>query len=289
FGRLLGLVWYYVIPIRRGVAMQNVRRVFGDTMSRSEQRRLVRRCFQQQMMAGMEVLRAPLMTEELSIELVERQGFEHIEEAVARGKGLIGVLVHMGNVDMIGFSQAIRGLPLYGVVREIKGKSAQKFITRVRTRTGMQLIPPRRSAERIRQVLAGNGMVGMIVDQHMPKHRGIVCVLFNMLASTSPAPARFGFDSGTTILPMVMFRKGMTEKFVLRIGPPFELEAPHDDLQENIRHNTERLNRIIEGWIREAPEQWFWVHRRWKVQDDPSRWDIPQHLQHLAESPAAAT
>lgn len=237
----------------------------------------------------MEVLRAPIMTEALSIELVERQGFEHIEAAVARGEGLIGVLVHMANVDMLAFSQAIRGLPLHGVLREIKGKSAQKFITRVRKRTGIQLISPRRSADRIRQVLADNGMVGLIVDQHMPKHRGIVCEFFNMLTSTSPAPARFGFETGTTILPIVLFRKGMTGKFVVRVDPPFELETPYDDLKENIRHNTERLNRIVEGWIREAPEQWFWVHRRWKVQDAPNGWDIPEHLQHLASNPVEST
>ena len=92
-------------------------------------------------------------------------------------------------------------------------------------------------------------------------------------------------ETGAPILPAVIIRQGNTGRHRLRIEPEFVLETPHADLDDNIRHNTERLNRIIEGWIREAPEQWLWAHRRWKVQDDPSGWHIPESLQRLIPAP----
>jgi KDO2-lipid IV(A) lauroyltransferase len=285
-GRWLGRFWYYVIPIRKGVALGNVRRVLGHELSRAQQRRIVRRCFENIAMSAVEVLRAPHYTEQMSIEYVQRVGYENLEEAFARGKGVIGVMAHVGNVDMAGFSQSIRGVPVHAVVRQIKSKSANAFVRRVRNRCGMQLIPSRRSKDQIREVLANRELVAMIVDQHMPKHRAIVCDFFGMLASTSPAPARFAFETGAAILPAVTFRHKDPRKHVVRLGPVMELETPSDDLEENIRHNTERLNRIIEGWIREAPEQWFWVHKRWKVHDDPRGWEIPEQLANrVSEQP----
>lgn len=277
-GRWLGRLWYYVIPIRRGVALRNVRRVYGSEMSAAERRRIVRRCFENIAMSAIEVLRAPYYTEQMSIDDVERVGFENLEEAFSRGKGVIGVLAHVGNIDMVGYSQSIRGVPVHAVVRQIKSKSTNAFVQRMRNRCGMKLIPSRKSKAEIREVLAKNGLVAMIVDQHMPRHRAIVCDFFGMLASTSPAPARFALQTGATIIPVVAFRKEDPRKFVVRFCPILEVETPSDNLEENIRHNTERLNRIIEGWIREAPEQWFWVHKRWKVQDNPDGWTIPEQL-----------
>jgi KDO2-lipid IV(A) lauroyltransferase len=74
----------------------------------------------------------------------------------------------------------------------------------------------------------------------------------------------------------VINRQGKTGYHQIRVSPAFDLETPYNDQDRNIRHNTERLNRIIEQWIREAPDQWWWVHKRWKVQDNPEGWDIPE-------------
>ena len=280
-GRCLGWVWYYLIPVRRSIARENVRRVLGRDLTERDQRRIVRRSFENLAMNVIETLRAPIMTKELSTKLVERQGVSNIEAAWSKGKGVLYVLTHIGNVDMIGFSQPGRGLPLHGVVKEIHWAPAQKFIKRVREATGLKLIPPKRSKGQIRDVLAQNEMIGLIVDQNLNPRHAIVCEFFGMLASTSPAPARFGFETGAPILPAVIFRQGNSGHHLLRIEPEFILETPYPELDANIRHNTERLNRIVERWVREAPHQWLWAHRRWKVQDDPSGWEIPESLSHL--------
>jgi len=285
-GRFLGRLAYYLIPVKRGIARENVRRVFGAELSPREQRRIVRKCYESMCMWGMEVMRMPHLTPEVSEQTVTREGYEYMEQALARGKGAILVASHMDNVDLAGCSMAIRGLPLSVAVKEFKSKSLQDFLSAVRERTGVILIPPRKSKEQIIDLLKKNVVVTLVVDQHMAKHRAIVCEFFGQLAATSPAPARFAFETGAPIIPGLMYRTDNKGGHGIRLGPPMEMETPYDDLDKNIRHNTERINRIIEGWIREFPEQWLWLHKRWKVQDNPEGWDIPEHLQHLVKRPA---
>jgi len=282
-GRFLGNLAYYAVPIKRGVAIQNIERVFGNSKSKKEKRRIVRHCYAQLGMYGIELLRLPHLTPEQSKILVERQGFEHLENAFARGKGVIIVATHIDNVDYAGCSMAINGIPISVPIKEIHWKPAQEFISAVRERTGVILVPPRRSKKQIHDLLKQNKAVALVVDQHMAKHRSIVCEFFGKLAATSPAPARFAFETGATIVPGVIYRKGTSGHHVLRFNPPFKLETPYKDLSLNIRHNTDRLNRIIEDWIHEFPEQWLWLHRRWKVQDNPVDWDIPDNLKHLVK------
>jgi len=112
----------------------------------------------------------------------------------------------------------------------------------------------------------------------MARHRAIVCEFFGGLAATSPAPARFALETGATIIACHIERADDAGHHILKIEPPFVLETPYQDFDANVRHNTERLNRMIEGWIRAVPEQWLWLHRRWKVDDDPTGWEIPPAL-----------
>jgi Kdo2-lipid IVA lauroyltransferase/acyltransferase len=280
-GRLLGLFFYYVLPFRRKVAFRNVERVFGNEKSEREKRRIVRCCYAQLGMYGMELLRLPYFTPELSDELIERRGFEHLEAAFARGKGVIIVSAHMDNVDYAGCSMAIKGIPICVAAKDIHWKPAREFISRIRMKTGVILIPAQRSKEQVCELLKQNKAVSLIVDQHMAKYRAIVCEFFGAPASTSPSPARFAYETGAVIVPGIIYRKGNSGRHVLRFNQPFELESISSDRQLNIRHNTERLNRIIEDWIREFPEQWLWLHNRWKVHRDPEAWDIPDNLKHL--------
>jgi KDO2-lipid IV(A) lauroyltransferase len=282
-GRFLGKLAYYVIPIRRGVAFQNIERVFGTTKSKREKRRIVRSCYANLGMCGIELLRLPLLTSELSEQLVERQGFKHLETAFARGKGVIIVAAHIDNVDYVACNMSVRETSISAVAKKVHWKPAQEFIATARKRTGFIVLPPR-PKKQINALLKENKAVMFAVDQHLAKQRAIVCEFFGLLASTSPAPAYFAFETGATIVPALIYRKDHSGHHVLRLNEPMEMETPYDNLQMNIWHNTERLNRIVEGWILEFPEQWLLLHRRWKVQDDPGDWDIPDNLRHLLKN-----
>ena len=283
-GRAIALAGYYLLPIRRGVARKNVRRALGKELSPAQRRRVVRGCYAQLGMYGAEVLRLPLLTPELSARLVRVVNNDGMYGLIGRGKGVIAVVAHIGNFELMAASQAIRGLPLAAVAKDIAWRPAQAFADQIRARANIRILPPRRSKDEIRASLGRGEVVAFAIDQHMAPHRAIVCEFFGQLASTSPAPVRFALETGAPIQPAVMYREGNSGHHVLTYEPEFRLELPYADRDANIRHNTERLNRLIEGWIRRDPEQWLWLHKRWKVHDAPAGWDIPPELEHLREA-----
>ncbi|MBI3178333.1 MAG: lysophospholipid acyltransferase family protein, partial [Deltaproteobacteria bacterium] len=183
--------------------------------------------------------------------------------------------------EMMGASQSLMGIPVNAVVRDIHFGPAHALWNELRHTTGMKTIAPRNSQFQIRAALKRGEAVAFLIDQHMPKTRGIVCSFFGRLASTSPAPVRFAMMTGAPVVPVVIYRDGAPGHHVVEFHPVFSLETPHAEREQNIWHNTERLNRIIEAWVRRAPEQWLWVHRRWKVHDKSAGWDIPEALRSL--------
>ena len=277
FGRFLGWIWYYIIPVRRELATRNINRALGKELSRKEQRKIIRELFSNFCMYIMEILRIPHMTVAENKKLVQIDGWEHVDASLERGKGVILVATHLDNVDLGGCSMAMRGAPIAVVVKKM-GKTAEQFISKVRENTGVIIVSGKGSKNIIKDLLAENKIVTLVIDQHLAKHRSIVCDFFGQLASTTPAPARFALETGATIVPVVINRKDKAGYHNVKVSPPFELETPYPDDDLNIRHNTERLNRIAEEWIREAPNQWWWFHKRWKVQDNPDGWDIPESL-----------
>jgi KDO2-lipid IV(A) lauroyltransferase len=286
-GRLLGKFWFYVIPIRRAVAEGNVRRALG--VSPAEGRRIVRRCFEHQTMMAVESMRMPGMTVERAERLMERENWEPFLKAIDEGKGVIVAMAHIGNYEMLACTGGIRGVPFNAVVRDFKSKAVNNFIAEVRRRTNYKTIPPRRSKELIRTAIEDGEPVVLLVDQHMAPHRAVVCEFFGQFASTSPAPARFAFEAG---LPIFMCRPRRTERdgyHATRFEPVLELETPYDDHDKNVWHNTERINRVIEKWIREQPEEWLWMHKRWKVHDKPEGWEIRPEVREQVESAQATT
>lgn len=279
--RLFAWLWYTAVPIRKRVSLANVARVFPDA-SRAQRRAIVRRSFENLCLFAVESLRLPLLTPELSASLVERRGFEHLERALARGKGVVVVTAHLGNFDLLGASQAIRGIPVHALYKPIAWRSAHEFFFGVREACGVKIIAPKGSERAILKALRAGEAVAFVIDQHMPKQRGIVTTFFGQLVSTTPAPALFALKTDATLLPATIRRAEDGIHHVVTIDPPLALERPFGESSADIRHNTERLNRWLEQKILENPGQWLWAHRRWKVQDHPEGWEIPAELRGLA-------
>ncbi len=280
-GRVAGWVWYYLLPVRRAVARRNVARVFGGQMPQNEQRRVVQRAMTHLCYYVIEGLRMPDMTAERSTMLVDRDHIERVDALLQRGRGIVAVTAHVGNFDLLGTSQTVRGYPVHAILKDITWKQGQLFWEQVRDATGLGRIAPRRSKEHIRTLLQQNQIVAFLVDQHMAAHRAMVCSFFDQLAATTPAPVRFAFETGAPVMPILITRQATPGHHCIHVEPEFILETPYQNLEDNIRHNTERINRIVEGWIRRYPDQWLWFHKRWKVHDAPAGWAVPAELVHL--------
>jgi len=187
--------------------------------------------------------------------------------------------LHIGSFDLLGASMGARGVRIAGAFKDIKSKTAGSFVSESRKQSGVEIIPPRKSKEQIVEMLSEGYTIGFAYDQHMAHYRGIVCDFFGCPASTTPAPARFAFLTGAAIIPTLFIRDEKHGYHIIRFEEEMILETPYEKLDDNIRHNTERLNRIAERWIRSYPDQYFWVHKRWKVMQHPEEFEIPAHLQ----------
>lgn len=281
-GRGMAAIWYYLVPVRLGVARANIERVFGATASPARQKRILRRSMVNLCYYVVESLRAPALTRETSQALVQHEQLCRIDTLLARGRGVIAVTAHLGNFDLLGTSQAIRGYPVHAIVKDITWRSGQRFISRVRAKTGLGRVAPRRSKAHIAALLRQNQIVAFLIDQHLPPHRSIVARFFGQWAATTPAPVRFALQTGAPIAPIFIVRTDKPGYHRIIVHPEFHLQLPFADEARNVRHNTERLNRLLEEMIVAFPEQWLWHHRRWKVRDVPAGCDMAAHADGAA-------
>lgn len=278
FGRAVGWIWYHVIRVRRGTVEHNLGRALGREFSSTELHCIAARSFQHQALFGIETLRFPLMDRAASERLVARKNYHHMQDAIDRGKGVVAIFSHVGNFDLAGVSQSLRGMPLAVIFKNIGWKPAHDFLFWQRKNAGIHPILPKRSEREILRALRKGMVVAFVIDQHMPPHRGIATEFLGLLASTTPAPMLFALRTGATVVTSHIRRVGFTPHHIYEVDPPWELERPHEELRANVRHNTERLNRWLEQVVRRYPEQWLWMHRRWKLEDDPTGFEVPDEL-----------
>lgn len=283
-GRMLGLFWYYVAPVRVSVARSNVERVFGDTLSKQEKAAIVRGSCMSWAMTVVECFRMPKLRNPAEIGRMDARNFDVLEAAKNRKKGACVVTLHLGNFEMMVGYMTIQGLPLHVIYRDLKSKSAHDFWNLVRKNTGILTLPPRRSKDAIREVMEKGEMVGFAVDQHMPKHRAIVCEFLGHVVATSPAPSKFAMETGGEIVLIHTYRS--KEDYTRHVfeAEDFILESPFETFDENLRHNTQRLNNRMAEIIKAHPEEWLWHHKRFKVHDAPEGWDVPEELQAMLRS-----
>lgn len=282
-GTGLGRLWYFVLPIRRATALRHVAWALGPQVSPRRRRQIVRRSFENLVKFVIEGLRSRKLTAATSAQWVARENFAEMDALLARGKGVVAVTAHLGNFDLLGTSQTLRGYRISAILKDIAWRPAAQFWARARASTGLGHIAPRGSRQAIAAALGRNEIVAFLVDQHMAPYRGVVCQFFGRLAATTPAPVRFAMQTGAAILPLFIVRTAVPGHHVIRMLPEFVLQFPHaDDAAANLRHNTQRLSDLVEDWVRAYPEQWLWVHRRWKVHERPRGWAIPADLAHLA-------
>ncbi len=271
YARLMAWVWYWLIPIRRGVALENVREALGKDAPAG---RIVRGAFANLTMFAVEALRLPDLNRARVDQLVEVRGQEILDQALASGRGCIVVTAHMGNFDLLGCAHAIRGVPVNVVYKDIHWREAHDFFFAARRKAGVTVIPPKGSERQILRALRANQVVAFVIDQHMPKHRGVACRFFGRYASTTPAPALFAMKTGAVVVPALIHRVGNSGHHVSQIFPPIAMEEPHADRAENLKHNMQRLNDWLEAEVRKRPEQWLWLHKRWKIEQNLGEWGL---------------
>jgi KDO2-lipid IV(A) lauroyltransferase len=262
-GRQLGRLAYFLDSERRRVAIENLELAFGMKKNRDEIRGIAFRTFENIGMSFVEFLRFPRLKTETLMEKLEIEGRSHIEEALKRGKGIIFLLGHIGNWELLGRMARVLGGNVMAIARPLKENGRlNRFIGEVRGSSGLQVLSSARAARPVVSALRKNKMVGILIDQREKRSEGIQVEFFGKSAPTTPASAFFPLRTGAAVIPAYTIRLGGGKHQVV-FEPPLELIKTGDKAGD-IRANTQRHTEVLESIIKRYPDQWFWIHRRWE-------------------------
>jgi len=205
-------------------------------------------------------------------------GLNNLDNALEKGRGVILVTAHLGNWEVGGLKLASMGYKVQAIMREQSQKRINEYLVREREKYGLKLIvkpvplylrlkergmvfKDESADKKIKAALARNEIVAMVADQNGGK-RGLIIDFMGFPASTVAGPAVYARKTGACILPGFIFRQG---RYRFRIVfEPALVPDNHEDDEDFLKAEMQRINTIIERNIHERPEQWLWVHRRWE-------------------------
>jgi KDO2-lipid IV(A) lauroyltransferase len=260
-----GKLFYHLLPYRRHLVLENFRRVFGDTLPENEILRLAQAYYAHYIRFLTEFIRLPLMSAKKRKSYIRVENMESPLRAHKKGKGLIFLTGHFGNWEVAtvaGITQfpQFKGL-LHFVRRPINPKWLNQFIIRRFRRAGFGTIAKRGSLDTILNLLENGAIIVYVFDQHAGID-GIVVDFLGHPAGTFKSPALLAMSTGAPVIPASSWREP-DGTHVLRFEEPLPL-IEHDNVSEAIRLNTRAYNAALERMLLRHPEQWIWMHRRWR-------------------------
>lgn len=206
-----------------------------------------------------EVLRFPKMKKDIS-RYVQIEGKEHMEKALALGKGAIIATAHSGNWELLGGALALNGFPIVGVAQKQKNSAFDRFINEYRSLIGMHITYKSGVREMFKMISEG-WVIGLLMDQDAGRD-GVLLQFFGRDTSCVTGPASMGRFQGAPILP-VFISQNPDGTHLVEIHEAVFAEKTKNK-QDDLTRTTEKLTQIIEAHIRKYPEEWFWLHDRWK-------------------------
>ena len=269
-GRVLGRIGFYLDARHRGIVLNNLKLSFEGEKTDDELNVIARTVFENLGMDLMEFCRLPWLKEEVLKGYVECEGLENFKRMHDRGKGIIFLTGHLGNWELMAIFYALNGYPVDIVVRDLDRPAIDEFVRWVRTKAGNRIISKGRSMRELLKILFEGGIVGILLDQNVSWSEGVFVYFFNRLACTNKGTALMAMASGAPVVPTFIVREGNRHRVI--IGAEVEVSNTGDRLKDQVV-NTARFTKVIEDFVRKYPEQWFWVHQRWKSrpENDPNR------------------
>jgi KDO2-lipid IV(A) lauroyltransferase len=264
---VMSLVWAIDRKHRR-VARINLRIAF-PSMGEKEAQRIIRRCYQRMGTSAAEFIHIPKMDAGYIRKHFRIEGVEHIRESMDRhGQPAMVMTGHFGNWELLSHVYGSVVAPAAFIVRPLKSPVLDRIVTERREWVGNYVIRKEDSAKEVMKVLRRNILVGILIDQNVDRHKGILVDFFTRKAYTTFGIARLALAIRAAVHPGFIFRDP-ARKFhhVLRFGPPvpIDYDAPRE---EEVPRVTRRCNEELEKAIRESPDQWMWFHRRWKTRPE---------------------
>jgi KDO2-lipid IV(A) lauroyltransferase len=195
---------------------------------------------------------------------IRTEGLDHYLAAKARGKGVLIVTGHMGAWELSSFYHSLMGYPMSMIARSLDNRLLDAFVNGIRCLHGNRVLPKDDFARGLLTAMRQGETVGILMDTNMTPPQGVFVNFFGKQACTASGVARVALKTGAAVLPGFMVWEEAERRYVLHFGPQLTFERSADE-EADIVTATQLCTSVLETWIRRYPDQWLWIHRRWKT------------------------
>jgi Kdo2-lipid IVA lauroyltransferase/acyltransferase len=256
------LVYLFHVRLRR-VGMRNLQMAFPEK-SEKERKRILRAEFTSLGRQLAELCQFPRYTPENVDDVVVYEQLENYERAYARGKGVLFLTAHFGGWELSAFAHSLHGHRVNIVMRPMDNPYLDGMLQSYRTMHGNKVVPKDDFVRGLLAAMKAGETVGILMDTNMTPPQGVFVDFFGIPACTASGLARIALRTDAAVVPGFTIWDESLRKYRLRFDPALELERT-GDLEADIVTNTQQFTKVIEDYVRKYPEQWLWVHRRWKT------------------------
>lgn len=264
-GRAFGRIIYWLPGKLRRTGQRNLLIAFPD-LSESERRRLLCGCFDSLGRLLGEFSQFPRATPESLRRMIDydQVGLAHLRDAEKNRRGVIFLTGHLGAWELLSFGWSALEYPISFLVRPIDNPRVEELIESVRTRFGNRAIDKKNAARESLRVLREGGTLGILSDLNTQTREGVFVPFFGKLACTTAGIATLALKTDAVVIPTCAVWDKERKRYFFHGDPPVELVRTGDRLRD-VELNTARFAEAIERLVRRYPDQWLWIHRRWKT------------------------
>lgn len=261
-GRALGRLGFWFGKLRR-TGQRNLELAFPD-LPAEEQETLLRRCFQNLGRLLGVFSHFQRESPEAWRDFVECEGLERLAAARQTGRGVILFTGHVGAWELSSFALSLFDQPLSFLVRRIDNPKIEQLIDRYRTSRGNQTIDKMFAAREMLQILQRGGTLGILVDLNTLDREAVFVDFFGVKAATTFIVGKLALRTGAEVFPVFAPWDDARQKFVVQVGEPLSFNRAGDEAEDTLRL-TQAMTAVVEDYVRRYPDQWLWIHRRWKT------------------------
>lgn len=261
-GNLLGILIYYIDFPHRRIVTRNLKFAYPEWTD-EEICKVSKRVFQNLGITIFEIIQLAFFSTEDSLRNIRIKGEKYLLDAVEAGKGAIIISAHLGNWEAAPlFAPCYFGFPVTSVARKIESGVINRWILKLRNRFGNSIIDKEGALPEMMQALRSKKILALMIDQGTKISEGVELTFFGKKVTVTPAAAMLALRCKSPVLPVFCIREE-DRKLTIIIEPPVELVRTKD-LRDDLKTNSQIMTDVIEKAVRKYPDQWLWLHKRWK-------------------------
>ncbi len=265
-GAVVGAAAYRLLGRLRNVGLTNLALAFPEKPV-EEREQILRLLYRNLGWLLAEFCQMPRYTPENTRGFARYEGLEHYLAARYRGKGVLIVTGHLGAWELSSYYHSLMGHPMSMVIRRLDNARVDRLVNDIRCLHGNRVLHKDDFARGLLGAMRQGETVGILMDTNMTPPQGAFVPFFGHMACTASGMARVALKTGATVLPGFMVWEESEQKYVLHFGEAVEIVSTGDD-ERDVLENTARFTAVIESWVQRYPDQWLWVHRRWKTRPE---------------------